>query len=103
MGEGFGIVSNVGTLGSLEVVDHAVVEGEERSCSTNFSTHVTNRSHTRAGERFDTRTTVLDDSTSSTLDRKNAGNLEDDVCTIKLNKRPTGKSRRTHPWELSIH
>ena len=56
-----------------------MVEGEERGSSTNFSTHVTNRSHARARERLDTRTAVLNNRTSSTLDGKDTGDLEDDV------------------------
>ena len=78
--ESLRIVGDVGALGGVEVVDHAVVEGEEGGRRTNLSTHVANGSHTRAREGFDTRTLVLDNGTSSTLDGQNAGNLEDNVC-----------------------
>ena len=77
--ESLRVVGDVGALGSVEVVDHAVVEGEEGGCRTNLSTHVANRGHTRARERLDTGTGVLDDGASATLDGEDAGNLEDNV------------------------
>lgn len=77
--EPLSVSSDVTALSSLEIVDHTVVEGEHRSRRTNFGTHVADRGHTRARERFDTRTRVLDDSTSTALDRKNTSDLEDDV------------------------
>lgn len=79
MCEPLSVSGNVIALGSLEVVDHTVVEGEHRSRRTNLGTHVTDRGHTRARKRLDTRTGVLDDSTSAALDRKNTSDLEDDV------------------------
>ena len=77
--EALSIVSDVRALGGVEVVGHAVVEGEEGSGSTDFSTHVADRGHTRAGEGLDTGTGVLDDSTSTTLDGEDASDLEDDI------------------------
>ena len=56
-----------------------MVEGEKRGSSTDLSAHVTDSGHARARERLDTRTTVLHDGTSSTLDSKNTSNLEDDI------------------------
>ncbi|KIJ18057.1 aconitate hydratase [Paxillus involutus ATCC 200175] len=53
---------------SVQVVNHAVVEGEERGRSTNLSTHVTDGGHTRARKRLDTRTAIFNNCTSSTLD-----------------------------------
>lgn len=50
--ESLSILSNLGTLSSLEIVRHAIVEGEEGGGSTDFSAHVTNSSHTRARERL---------------------------------------------------
>ena len=68
MREPLGVSRNLGTLGSLEVVRHAMVEGEERGGGTNLSTHVADSGHTRARKRFDTGTLVFDDSTGTTLD-----------------------------------
>lgn len=74
-----GVVGDHGTAGSFEIVGHAVVEGEKRGGSTDFSTHVADSSHAGATERFDTRAGVLDDGTCSALDGKNASDLENDV------------------------
>jgi len=43
--EGLSVVSDVGTVGSLEIIGHAVVEGEQRGRGTDLSAHVTNCSH----------------------------------------------------------
>jgi hypothetical protein len=56
-----------------------VVEGEERGGGTDLSTHITDSSHARARERFDTRTAVLDNGTSPTLDSEDTSNFEDDI------------------------
>ena len=77
--EALSVVGDVGALSRVEVVDHAVVEREERGCSADFSTHVTDRGHTGARERLDTRTSVLDDGTSAALDREDTSDLQDDV------------------------
>ena len=74
-----GIVCDHGTVGGIEIVGHAVVEGEEGGGGTDFSTHVADGSHASAAEGFDTRAGVLDDGTCSTLDGKNASDLENDV------------------------
>ena len=74
-----GVLADVRTTGSIEVVDHTVVEGEEGGRRTNLSTHVADRGHTRARERLDTRTSVLDDGTSAALDREDTSDLQDDV------------------------
>lgn len=74
-----GVLRNGRTVGGLEVAAHSVVEGEERGGGTNFSSHVTDGSHTGTRERLDTRTVVLNDSTSTTLDSEDTGNLEDNV------------------------
>lgn len=79
-----GEVTNALALGGLEVVVHAVIEGEERSGSTDFSTHVADGAHTRAGEGLSTRAVVFDDGTSSTLDGEDTGNLENDICKVML-------------------
>lgn len=80
---GTGEVGDVLTLCSAQVVVHAVVVGEERSSGTNLSTHVTNRTHPSARKRVDTRTMVLDDSTSTTLDGKKTSDLKDNVCIAR--------------------
>ena len=77
--ESLRVVGDVGALRRVEVIDHAVVEREERGRSADFSTHVADRGHTGAGERLDTRSSVLDDSASSTLDGEDASNLENDI------------------------
>lgn len=79
VGEGLGVVGNLGALGSAEVVTHTLVVGEERSGCADFSTHIANSSHTSAAEGLDTRTSILDDGTSSTLDSENTSNLEDNI------------------------
>jgi hypothetical protein len=79
MREPLGILGNLWALGSVEVVDHAGVEGEERGGSTNFGTHIANGSHTSAGERLDTRTSILNDGPGAALDGQNASDLQDDV------------------------
>ena len=78
--EAVSVGGNIATLGRLEVVGHTVVEGEERGRSTNFSTHVADSSHTSSRERVNTGTLVFDDSTSSTLDSQDTGDLEDNIC-----------------------
>ena len=65
--EALGVIRNLRTLSSVEVVGHAVVEGEERGRSTDFSTHVADSSHACAGEAVHTRTEILDDETRSAL------------------------------------
>lgn len=63
-----GEVTNLGSLGSSEVVVHAIVEGEDGGCGTNLGSHVRDGSHSGAGEGVDTRAVVLDDGSSTTLD-----------------------------------
>lgn len=77
--EALSVLGNFRTFGCVQVVDHAVIEGEERSSSTDLGTHVTDRSHARARERLDTRTAVLNNGTSSALDSEDTSNLEDDI------------------------
>ena len=79
VGEALRVLGNFATAGSVQVIDHAVVEGEEGRSSTNLSAHVADRGHTRAGEGLETSTSVLNDSTSTALDREDTRNLEDDV------------------------
>ena len=81
--ESLRVVGDVGALGSVEVVDHAVVEGEEGGRRTNLSTHVADRGHTRARERLDTRTSVLDDGASAALHGEDASDLEDDIFEVQ--------------------
>ena len=77
--EAVSVGGDIATLDGLQVVGHARVEGEHGSGSTNLSTHVADCSHTSARERLNTRTSVLDDSTSSTLDSQDTSNLENDI------------------------
>jgi hypothetical protein len=72
-------LTNVLTLSGLQVVVHAVVEGEQRGSSADFSTHVTDGGHTGARKRVDTRSVVFNDGTSTTLDSEEAGDLQDDI------------------------
>ena len=72
-------VTNVLTLGGLQVVVHAVVEGEHGGSSTDLGTHVTDGTHTSTGQRVDTRTVVLNDGTSTTLDSQETGDLQDNI------------------------
>ena len=74
------VVRNVRALGRVEVVNHALVEWEETGRSANFCTHVANRSHTCARERFDTRSVVLNNSACATLHSQDSSDLEDDIC-----------------------
>lgn len=89
-----GEVGNVLTLGSLEVVVHAVVVGEERGGGTNFGTHVTDGTHTSARQIFDTRTMVLNDGTSTTLDGKETSDLEDNIWKPMI--LVSGENRNRH-------
>ena len=82
-----GEVTNVLALGSLQVVVHAVIEGEDGGGGTDLGSHVANCSHTSARQRLDTRSVVLNDGASSTLNGKNTGNLENNV----LGRSPSGK------------
>lgn len=75
-----GIVGDVTTLGGTEIVAHTVVVREERGGSSDFGTHVADGGHARAGQGLDTRTSVLDNRTSTTLDGEDTSNLEDDIC-----------------------
>ena len=74
-----GEVTNVLTLGGLQVVVHAVVEGEDGGGGTNLGTHVTNRGHASARQRLDTGSVVLNNGTSSTLDGEDTSDLEDNI------------------------
>jgi hypothetical protein len=92
-----GEVTNVLTLGGGKVVVHAVVEGEDGGGGTNLSTHVawwllavrtialisglklTNGGHAGSRQAVDTRTVVLNNGTSSTLDGEDTSDLEDNV------------------------
>ena len=86
-------LSNVCTARSLKVLGLTGVEWEDRCRSTNFSTHVTNGTHTGGRKRGNTRSLVLNNCTSTTLNSELAGNLKDDVLrcgparqlTLKLN------------------
>ena len=77
-----GVVGDLRPVSRVEVVSHTVVEGEEGSGCANLSTHVADRRHTGTREGLYTRTSVLDDSASTTLDGQDTGNLEDDICTL---------------------
>lgn len=79
-----GVCRNITALRGIQIVDHAVVEREQRCSRTNFCTHVADRCHTRAREGLNTRTVVLDDRTSTTLDRENTSNLEDNIYKHEL-------------------
>lgn len=74
-----GEVTNALTLGGVQVLVHAVVEGEDGSGGTNLSTHVANGTHTSARKRVDTRAVVLNDGTSTTLDSEETSDLENDI------------------------
>ena len=77
--EALGVLGDLTALGNIQVVGHARVEWEHRRGSTDLGTHVADCSHTSARERFDTGTSVLDDSASTTLDRKNASDLKNNI------------------------
>lgn len=75
-----GVVGDVTTLRGAEIITHTAVVREERSGSSNFSTHVADGGHARARQGLDARTSVLDNGTSTSLDSKDTGNLENDIC-----------------------
>ena len=75
-----GVVGDLRPVRRVEVVSHTVVEGEHRGGSTNLGTHVTDGSHTRARKRLHARAIILNNGTSSALDRENTDDLEDDIC-----------------------
>ena len=77
--EALGVLGDLTTLGNVQVVGHAAVEREHRRSSTDFGTHVANRSHASARKRLNARASVLNNGASSALDRKNTSDLEDDI------------------------
>jgi hypothetical protein len=77
--EGVGVVGDLGPVGRLQVIDHTVIEGEQRGRDTGLSTHIAGGGHSGSGERFETRALVFDDSSSSTLDGENTSELEDNI------------------------
>lgn len=97
--EGFSVLGNVASLGGLEVAAHSLVVREDRGGGTDFGTHVTDGSHTRAREGLDTGTVVFDDSTGSTLDGQGTSDAQDDVYgkgSVKFMQRYAESF--THPW-----
>ena len=96
-----GVVRNHAALRRVEVRLHAVVVREDGRRRTNLSTHVADGGHARARERVDAGALVLDNGTSSTLDREDTGDLEDDVCNDVSTE--AYSQRRTHPWASSSH
>ena len=74
------IFGNIRTFSGIQVISHSFIEWEKRSRGTNFRTHVANSRHPGRGEAFYTRALIFNNGTSATFDRKNARNLEDDVC-----------------------
>ena len=79
MGETLNVFTYFRSLSGIEIVDHAIIEREHRSSSPNLRTHVADCRHTYAGKRFDTWAPVLNDGAGSTLDRKDACDLQDDI------------------------
>ena len=98
MREALSVSGNLSTFGSLEVVDHAMVEGEQRGRRTNFSTHVADGRHARARQGLDTRTGVLNNSAGATLDGEDASDLEDDIWAQVECLIPGNMIGSTHPW-----
>jgi hypothetical protein len=75
MSESGSILADFRAFSCVEIVDHAVVEREHGRRCTDFSTHVTDSSHTRAGEGFDTGTFVFNDGTCTTFDCEDTSDL----------------------------
>jgi hypothetical protein len=69
------------TLGGIEVVDHAAIEGEQARRSADFSTHVTDGSHASAREGFDTGSIVFDNGTCTSLDGEDTCHFKNDIYT----------------------
>lgn len=67
------------TFRRSQVVVHSLVEWENRSRSTDLSTHVADGSHPGTRKRFDARSVVLDDGAGATFDCEDTSNFEDDV------------------------
>jgi hypothetical protein len=86
VGESCSILADFRALSRVEVVDHAVVEGEHRRRRADFGAHVTDSSHTRAGERFDAGTFVFNDGTCTALDREDTRDLQDNVWELFIDK-----------------
>uniref|UniRef100_A0A1L8EHS2 Uncharacterized protein n=1 Tax=Haematobia irritans TaxID=7368 RepID=A0A1L8EHS2_HAEIR len=74
-----GFVSNARATSGFQVGSHAIIEGEHRGGSTNFSTHVTDSSHTSTRDGIYTLAVIFNDGTSTTLNSKNISNLQDDI------------------------
>lgn len=80
--EALSVLGDFTTLGNVQVIGHAAVEREHRCSSTDFGTHVADRSHASARERLDTGTSVLNDGTSSSFNRENTSDLENNIWMI---------------------
>lgn len=93
--ESLGVLGNVSSLGGLKVRLHSVVEGEDGGGSTDLSSHVADGSHTSAREGLDSRSVVLDDGSSSSLDGEDTSDLADDVCK-RQNRTTREKLNATH-------
>jgi hypothetical protein len=96
--EGISEISNGSTLGGNKVVSHAVVVREQGGGGSDFSTHVTDGTHTSGRDRVNTLTGVFNNSTSTTLDSQDTSNLKDDILgggparkvSVKLNANDLG-------------
>ena len=61
-----------------------MIIGEEGSGSADLGTHVADRSHTCARERFYTWSVIFDNRPGSTFHRQDSSNLQDDVYKQEL-------------------
>ncbi|KAH3681124.1 hypothetical protein WICPIJ_007899 [Wickerhamomyces pijperi] len=75
VGKGRDLVSTSG----VQVFSHWLVVWEDRGGGTDFSTHVTDGTHTGTRESVDTFTEVFDNLTSTTLDGGDTSQLQDDI------------------------
>ncbi|EEQ36878.1 aconitate hydratase, mitochondrial precursor [Clavispora lusitaniae ATCC 42720] len=97
-----GELGNLRSTGSIQVVNHRVVEWENRGGSTDFGTHVTDSTHTSTREGADTVTEVLDNSTSTTLDGGDTSQLQDDILWRSPARHSTGQLDTDNLWSLQF-
>ncbi|KAH3664269.1 hypothetical protein OGAPHI_004621 [Ogataea philodendri] len=97
-----GKVGNLRSSGSVQEVNHGLVEWENGSSSTNLSTHVTDGSHTGTREGVDTVTKVLNNGTSTTLDGSDTSQLQNDILWRSPSRHLTGQFDTDDLWSLQF-
>lgn len=91
-----GIGSNVATVGGFKIAFHAVVEWEDRGGGANLCTHVADGAHASAGDGIHSRTVVLYNGPSATLDGQDVGHFQDDILGRGPSSQGSGQLDSNH-------